>query len=191
MACECAVCYGESGPFQKLCCGHTFCKGCIKEWYLRGASGANTTCPLCRSPVYWSGFHRVKDEWNREAYENKCADVFSEALDTAFVEAQEFAEEFPPRWRQRIFRDVIDDFMEIEKTYNVLKFEGASADEIDEVFYWGDYFSDRHLTKGWWADEPTKEWVSKYPVQTSPERCGKRQRAFADEWVTLSVVLLI
>jgi hypothetical protein len=146
---------------------------------------------MCRSPVYWPGFYKVKDEWNREAYENKCAEAFGEALDDCFEEAREFAEEFPPRWRQRIFRNVIEEFIDIEKTYNVLKYENAEPDEIDEVFYWGDYYSDRHLTKGTWLDEPAKEWVSKYPAQVGPERRGKRQRAFADEWVTFSVVLLI
>ena len=43
MACndrECSVCYSETGPFQKLCCGHTFCTRCVKNWYLKGVAGA-------------------------------------------------------------------------------------------------------------------------------------------------------
>lgn len=133
----------------------------------------------------------VRDQWNREALDNKCAEVFGEALDECFEEAREFAQEFPPRWRERIFRNVIEEFIDIEKTYNVLRFENASPDDIDEVFYWGDYYSDRHLNRGMWIDEPKKEWVSRYPVQSGTGRCGKRQRAFADEWVTLSLVFLI
>ena len=144
---------------------------------------------MCRAPVYWPGFHKVRDEWNREAYENKCAEILGEALDECFEEAREFAEEFPPRWRQRIFRNVIEEFIDIEKTYNVLKFEGAAPDEIDDVFYWGDYFSDRHLTKGSWLDEPTKEWATRYPEAMKSARHGKRERAREDEWFTLTVYL--
>jgi hypothetical protein len=187
---ECSVCYSESGPFQKLCCGHVFCKGCIKSWYLKGVNG--TACPMCRSPIYWSGFHKVRDEWNEEAYENKCAEVFGQALDEAFEEAQGFAEQFPPRWRPRIFRDVIEDFIDIEKTYRFLRWHDAHPDEIEDVFYYGDYYSDKRVGKHAWDDEPPKEWVSRYPgVSSAPARCGSRRRAAEDEWCTLSFYIAV
>ena len=190
-SCECAVCYSESGPFQKLCCGHVFCKGCIKSWYLKGANGS--ACPMCRSPIYWSGFHKVRDEWNEEAYENKCADVFSQALDEAFEEAQEFAEQFPPRWRSRVLRDVIEDFIDIEKTYRFMKWHDAHPDAIEDVFYYGDYYSDRAVGKHTWDDEPPKEWMTKYPGggERSSARRSARRRAAEDEWVTLGVYLVL
>ena len=186
---ECSVCFAESGPFQKLCCGHTFCKGCIKQWYAKGASGANTSCPLCRRPMYWRGFHEVKEEWDEEAYENKCADVFSQALDETFSDAQEFAEQFPPRWRKRIFRDLIEDFLDLEKTYRFLKNEHIHPDDMEEVFYYGDYYSDRHMDKCRWLDEPPKEWMSRYPEGVKSARCGSRRRAAEDEWCTVSLYI--
>ena len=187
---ECAVCYSESGPFQKLCCGHVFCKGCIKSWYLKGANGS--ACPMCRAPVYWSGFHKVRDEWNEEAYENRCAEVYGQALEEAFEEAQDFAEQFPPRWRARVFRDVIEDFIDIEKTYRFMKWHDAHPSDMEDVFYYGDYYSDRAVGKHVWDDEPPKEWVTRYPAGTNGSaRCGSRRRAAEDEWVTLGVYLVL
>lgn len=181
---ECSVCYGESGPFQKLCCGHTFCSGCIKNWYLKGAAGSS--CPMCRAPVYFKGFHKVREEWNEDAWEEKCSEVFSQALDESFAGAQDFAESLPPRWRGRIMRDVLEDFIDIEKTYRFLKNEGVSSDDMEEVFYYGDYYSDRHMHKYWYLDEPRKEFASRYPIVEKSTKGFKRARARQDPWVTLS-----
>ena len=182
---ECSVCYGECGPFQKLCCGHDFCTGCIKTWYLKG-TGAG--CPMCRAPIYFKGFHKVRDEWNEDAWENKCADVFSEALDERFAEAQEFAQAFPPKWRSRIFRELIDDFVDIEKTYRFLKNEGVDHEVMEDAFYWGDYYSDRHMNKYSYLDEPLKESVP--AVQSRSRGKGfKRSRARQDTWATFSIYI--
>jgi len=187
---ECSVCYGESGPFQKLCCGHVFCKGCIKSWYLKGvsSSGANASCPMCRRPMYFRGFHAVREEWDDDAWENKCADVFSEAIDMAFEEAQEFAESFPERFRGRIMRDVIEDVLDIEKTYRFLKSVNASSEDIEYVLlYTGDYYSDRHINKWNWCDEPKKGFETRYPwLKQSRTGSQKRVRAREDPWVTVS-----
>ena len=179
---ECSVCYGESGPFQKLCCGHHFCSGCIKNWYLKGAAGSS--CPMCRAPIYFKGFHKVREEW--------AVEVFSQALDECFAEAQEFAESLPPRWRRNIMRDVIDDFLDIEKTYRFLKSEGISSEDLDEVFYYGDYYSDRHMNKYWYMDEPTKKFETRYP-HIGKGRVGaqKRVRANQDTWFTVSFYIEI
>jgi len=81
MACqdrECAVCYSEAGPFCKLACEHEFCTGCIKTWYLKGSG---TGCPMCRRPIYFKGFHRVREQWDEAAWETRCSEVLSEAID--------------------------------------------------------------------------------------------------------------
>lgn len=183
---ECSVCYGESGPFQKLCCGHSFCMGCIKNWYLKGAAGSS--CPMCRAPVYFKGFHRVRDQWNGDAQDAKCAEVFGAALDERFAEVQDFANEFSPKWHSRIFKELIDDFIEIEKTYRFLKNEGVGPEDMEDVFYWGDYYSDRHMNKCWYLDEPRKAFASRYPiVEKSRGKGFKRSRARQDPWVTMSL----
>lgn len=92
-AMECSVCY-ESGACVKLCCSHEFCSGCIKSWYLKGTG---TGCPMCRRPMYWRGFHKTKREWDKEAYETKASETFSqnieEHLTDSFVGINEVVEE--------------------------------------------------------------------------------------------------
>lgn len=181
---ECSVCYGEQGPFQKLCCGHTFCTGCIKTWYLKGTG---TGCPMCRRPIYFKGFHKVREQWDEDAWENRCAEVFSEALDDAFVQAQDMADSFPEQFRSEIMAEAIDDMVELEKTFRFLKAENIASDDIAYVLMETmDYYSDRHLDRVRWLDEPPRDWVSRYTRPSGAARSAKRARQPMDEWVTLS-----
>ena len=97
MAHECSICYADCAKVTKLSCSHEFCGGCIKTWYQKGTG---TGCPMCRRPVYFKGFHKIRDEWNREAYEAKAGDVFSENLDSYVAEAVESLEEECENMRQ-------------------------------------------------------------------------------------------
>ena len=183
---ECAVCYSEVGPFQNLCCGHTFCTGCVKQWYLKGTG---TGCPMCRRPIYFKGFHKVREQWDEDAWENRCADALAEAFDGVFAEAQEMAQMFPEEFRAEIMAEVIDDMVDLEKTFRFLKAENIASEDIAYVLMdTMDYYSDRHLNKVRWLDEPTKEWVSRYSGRggSSGAKGSKRCRARPDEWVTLS-----
>jgi hypothetical protein len=185
MACtdrECSVCYGDEGVFQKLSCGHDFCSGCIKTWYLKGTG---TGCPMCRAPIYFKGFHKLRDQWDEDAHETKCSEVFSEAIDACVTQAFEYAEAFPKRWRSMILREIIEDVKDLERTYRALVAYGAGPEEIDDAFYYEDYYSDRHLDKCSYLDEPPKESVPS--VQSRSRGKGfKRSRARQDTWATFS-----
>lgn len=145
---------------------------------------------MCRAPVYFKGFRKVRDQWNEDAWDTKCTEVFGDALDQLFAEAQDFANSFPPKWHTRIFKELITDFVNLEKTYRVLRSEDISPEDLEEVFYWGDYYSDRHMNKYWYLDEPRKETVP--VVQTRGRAKGlKRSRARQDRWFTVTLVYLI
>jgi hypothetical protein len=142
---------------------------------------------MCRAPIYFKGFHKVLDQWNDDAWENKCDEIFSQALDECFAEAQDLAESFPVRWRGRIMKDVIEDFIDLEKTYRFLKNERVSPGDLEDAFYWGDYYSDRHMNKYGYLDEPPKNFASRYPIMEKGGPKGfKRVRARQDPWITLS-----
>jgi hypothetical protein len=83
-------------------------------------------------------------------------------------------------------RDVLEDFIDSEKTYRVLKNEGVGPEDMQEVFDWGDYYSDRHINKCWYLDEPPKTFASRYPIVDKSAKGFKRARARQDLWVTLS-----
>lgn len=189
---ECTVCYCSEGSFRKLACGHEFCSSCIKNWYLKG-TGASTSCPMCRRPIHFKGFQDVRDEWDEEAWENRCAEVFSEALDECAEEAREFAEHFGSKMARKIMSQCIDDFKDIERTYNFLKSRDVASEDIEYVlFETDDYFSDRHLDKCVWIDEPPKESATRYPrLEVGKVSGSKRGRALRDLFEVITIYCLV
>lgn len=191
MACndrECSVCYSETGPFQMLTCGHSFCNGCIKQWYLKGTG---TGCPMCRRPIYFKGFHKLRDQWNEDAWETKCADIFSEAIDSAVTDALDMAQYFSKKYYNEILSEAMTSIKEIESTFRYLKSEGIDTDDIEYVLFDTDeYYSDRHLDKFYYIDEPRKEPALKYPANAAgmaPPGGGKRCRAREDPWSSMTL----
>jgi hypothetical protein len=88
---------------------------------------------MCRAPIYFKGFHKVREQWNEDARENKCDEVFSQALDECFAEAQDFAESLPPRWRDRIMKDAFDNVYKTAVEYKVSLRIAAYMVAIDKV----------------------------------------------------------
>ena len=188
MACECSVCYSETGPFRTLGCGHEFCGGCIKTWYLKGTG---TGCPMCRAPIYFKGFAAVRDEWADEQWRTKCAEAADEYRCSRIEEIFEMARVFGPRWRRVIMGELMDDLKEIDKTVRFLMAEGFSADSIDYVLFETDeYFSDRNVGKFQWIDEPRLQLATRYPkVTKSGAKGARRARAPDDQFETVTLLI--
>ena len=176
---ECSVCYCDSGPFQTLTCSHSFCNGCIKQWYLKGTG---TGCPMCRRPIYFKGFHKVRDQWNEDAYDTRCQEILSETMDRAIEQAMIMNEYFG----EEMLESVMVDLEDIEKTWRFLRHEDICSDDIDYVLNETDeYYSDRHIDKIRYIDEPPKDSVVALWTGGG-NRCGKRARANMDPWATIS-----
>ena len=184
---ECSVCYCESGSFCKLTCSHAFCNGCIKTWYLKGTG---TGCPMCRAPIHFKGFAKVREQWDEEAYETRCTELLDAAMTEAIEEALEFcSQETSKRFRKMVMEGLMDDLGDIEKTARFLKSWEVDPEELE---YWlmetDEYFSDRSIGKGSWIDEPKKEFATKYPRIERGAQAGKRCRARQDQWFTVSFI---
>ena len=186
--CECAVCYSETGPFRTLGCGHEFCSGCIKQWYLKGTG---TGCPMCRRPIHFKGFAAVREEWDDEHWRHACAEAADEYRCSRIEEIFEMAKVFGPRWRRMIMGELMDDLKEIDKTVRFLMSEGFSADSIDYVLFETDeYFSDRRIGKYRWIDEPSRPFETRYPkVTKSGAKGARRARAPDDQYETISILI--
>jgi hypothetical protein len=142
--------------------------------------------------MYFKGFAKVRDQWDEEAWETRCSEVLSEAIDECIAEALEMAEYFPKKFRNEIIEDAINDVMDIEKTFRYLKAENIASEDIEYVLNeTTDYYSDRHLNKIHWLDEQPKEWMSRYPQRKDGVKGGKRVRAREDEWFTMTVCLIL
>lgn len=149
MASECEVCYAAKSHC-KLVCGHSFCFECVKKWYNKGSA---QNCPMCRAPIYFKGMYKKRQEWVEEAYQTKVNEVFSEHFDATLEEglgeAETISNSFPTKYkdgiRKEILEDVISDLANLEKTHGYLKNEQVHEDDIDEVHYYGDYYSNRKI----------------------------------------------
>jgi len=192
MACndrECSICYSEGGPFVKLSCSHEFCTGCIKTWYLKGTG---TGCPMCRRAVYFKGFHSVRQQWDEDAWEHKCTETLGEAMSRSIADSFEMADTFKNKHRREILGELVSDLKDIEKTYRFLKYAAVSAEDIELILLdTDDYYSDRHLYKFYWPDEPIQDRATLYPYVEKSGMKSARCRALQDEWATMNLLIQI
>lgn len=158
---ECSICYCETGPFRTLTCSHAFCAGCIKEWYQKGTG---TGCPMCRRPIYFKGFHTVRDKWDEDALDIKCNEVLISTFDAYIEEGVEIARMVRKKHQRYILDGVMEDLKTTERMFRFLKYDGCDADEIDYLINDTDYyFSDRNMGKYIWDDDVIQEKATQYP----------------------------
>lgn len=139
---ECPVCYCEEACCH-LVCGHSFCKGCTKEWWLKSAE---SNCPMCRAPLYFRGLRTMAERWEEER-----AEKMKEAVYTRIF--------------NEILEDLEEDFDDIEATLAMIalcefderfrKFVNYcdwdfSEDELYEMI--GDVFMDVYTEKMMWDE---------------------------------------
>ena len=179
---ECAVCYSEAGPFRKLTCGHEFCGGCIKQWYEKGTG---TGCPMCRAPIYFRGFHKLREEWDDDHWRNKCMDTVEEFRVSIITEAFETSAMFSrKKWRDQIMDSLMDDLKDLDRTVRVLMDEGVDSNWFEFVLFETDeYYSDRNVGKWAWTNDPVKQLATRYPKAAKSGAKGtRRSRARVDQF---------
>ena len=163
---ECAVCY-EDNARCRLVCKHTFCHKCIKEWCQKGSG---TGCPMCRRAVYFKGFHKKQEEWEEEAWHNKTAEVFGEAIDALVEEAQLDKEEFP-EWSRYFDAQLRKDLKQVDKTVRFLKSEMVHEDDIEACLEYQDHYSDRKLSaKNQYREKPRHKQFFRKQQRPPPMR---------------------
>lgn len=156
MATECSVCYGDCAC-RTLSCGHEFCGTCIKSWYLKGTGSG---CPMCRRPINFRGFHKLRREWDEAAWETKCSDVFGEFIDTAFRDFQDLAEDYGSEDAMRI---LVQELKDGDRTYKFLR--SYEVDPAEICYFLIDepqYLSDRRVYN-YYVDDPTLAFETRYP----------------------------
>ena len=124
---ECSVCY-ETGPCRKLCCGHEFCSGCIKSWYLKGTG---TGCPMCRRPIYFKGFHKLEDQWNMDAWETRCSEAFEHSVEDVMQLLHDDLVTWPREFHAFFLRKSMRRLRMNERMFSAMKEGGFDSEEID------------------------------------------------------------
>ena len=160
---ECAVCYEVCKGPKRLLCGHTFCTGCIKEWYLKSEEPA---CPMCRGPLCFRGF--LSSGWRQEK-EKRIVDDFDvivqRVVDTLIENRfEEFEDE-------DITPDVYDleelmyDLSDVQTTMNAMYHIYEIDPETIEYTMFSNfvYISLNGKTIIDWGNEPPKPFFTRYP----------------------------
>ena len=75
---ECPICYSSKCSCT-LACGHSFCHGCVKQWYT--STENEPSCPMCRKSMYFKGMHRVVDQWEKEIEEKFLDDIYDSIIE--------------------------------------------------------------------------------------------------------------
>jgi hypothetical protein len=144
---ECPVCFEECSC-TKLVCGHSICRGCIKNWSLKGC---NDGCPMCRKPMYFRGCRELKKRWEEENLETKYTATFGSILDNLFLDF------FEDEDMMEFYSHVLTwDMIEIEQTFNALKDLGYDPEDIEYLICEEGVCSGKKQ-KEVWNDEPVKE----------------------------------
>ena len=136
---ECAVCYEAVKAPVKLTCGHAFCHECVKSWYLKGTGSG---CPMCRRPVYFRGFHKVRVDWEIDSWYEQCQQLFGDRFD-AELEATVYLGQLCglKRFSPKSMR-------ELESTFECGLIDGLLVDEMDYLLNEsGAYFSVRRFNR--------------------------------------------
>jgi hypothetical protein len=142
---ECPVCF-EDCFCIKLVCGHGVCPTCVKKWSLKGC---NDGCPMCRKPMYYRGCREQRQKWADEKQDAEYVESFGKII-------QEVSESLLEDNDERFF---LGDMRDIESTFNALKEDGMSPDDIEYlIFEEGMYISARSQ-RFQYDDEPQKESV--------------------------------
>lgn len=74
---ECSVCYDSCANCQ-LVCGHSFCRGCVRQWY---ESSSEPTCPMCRGNLYFRGMKKCVEKWDEEAEYKHITETWGQIID--------------------------------------------------------------------------------------------------------------
>jgi hypothetical protein len=119
---------------------------------------------MCRRPIYFKGFHTVRDKWDEDSMDIKCNEVLNSTFDAQIEEGLEMARLVSKRYRRVILDGIMEDLEVTERMFRFLKYDGCSPDEIDYLLNDTDYyFSDRNIDKYIWDDDPIKEKATLYP----------------------------
>ena len=154
---ECPVCYCATANC-KLVCGHGLCTDCAKSWYKKSDE---PNCPMCREPMYFKGMKKLKDEMEEDRFDERCTELFKEAIDDLFedweMELLELRKaEIPPRMFKFFLGDIMDDIRDAEKKIQVMREQGWDIEDM------------RCILEGWkfqykekfnWVNDPTKDRV--------------------------------
>ena len=122
---ECPVCYTCNANCH-LVCGHSFCRDCVKEWWMKSSE---CNCPMCRSPLYFKGLYSKQKEWKEEREKNILQSAYSTLFNELLSSIEEFGIEEDPEFAMM----AILSFEERFKKFTEYNFSCSEEDIIEII----------------------------------------------------------
>lgn len=125
---------------------------------------------MCRKPIYFKGFARVRDEWAEESWRGACSDVLESHREAVLADACELANFFKDAgWRRSVMRRAMNELKDAEKTTRALMDEDICSEWLEYVLLETDeYYSDRQVGARRYQNDPRPE----KPPRRTP-RCAR------------------
>jgi hypothetical protein len=88
---------------------------------------------MCRRPIYFKGFHKVEEQWNEDAWETRCSEIFEHAIEDAMQDLQFMLTIWPKDYHAFFMRKTMREFRKTERMFSAMKECGFASDDIDYV----------------------------------------------------------
>ena len=183
---ECPVCYCSKAT-RKLTCGHSFCKTCVKEWYVK--CDESPTCPMCRKDLYFKGMEQCIEEWNEEHTDA----IFQRIFDEEFENIIDYGTDESAMYWLEILQDRLNEVREFYEEYDLTQDDIEEMLWDDEVFE--EYKEDENILRTfiWWT-KCTWEmvwYISTHSLHRFKHSKEPSKRDFRDPPMLLEYIMIV
>jgi hypothetical protein len=98
---------------------------------------------MCRRPIYFKGFHRVEEQWNKDAWETRCSEAFDQSVEDVMENLREMLVQWPPEFHAFFKRTAMRELKKNERMFSSLKEGGFDSEEIDYLLNETDFYFTR------------------------------------------------
>ena len=90
--------------------------------------------------MYFKGFHRVEEQWNEDARETRCSEVYEQLVEDTMENLQGMLIQWPPEFHAFFLRNAMRELKQNERMFVSLKQSGYASEDIDYLFNETDFY---------------------------------------------------
>ena len=185
---ECPVCF-ECAPAHTLVCGHSICKQCVKDWYIKN-EGATCTCPMCRRNLYFRGMGDSVAQWEEDRVESHYSAIFNNLFDDIFEDIAECEDD-----EEREF--ILEELAEMQTNFNKIRNSAEYLYDEEDMYTLlmdpeVEVILSKEKNESYYESATFNEYlfVPKRTAGVVASRTGRRFSADHTPWPTFELVLV-